>query len=255
MAPVKRLKANELVMLLAELLNLDVELMARVGNIPSRNLKSWLAGKKENLRLQSVVSLLSILGLKFEDGIRLSDDRVHFWRVNDGTFSRSKTVYEKLSRLSKLMSDCMITRIEPTKKRFFGRRDYYMISGEGVRVVVIVKRGIFKSSKVGPEVIKGACWRDESDHHTITANKSMWANLVEMDLTTHEFDRIFAQSEDAVTWSDLSLIAREFGVTPANLSDWIMSHNGEEGQAESEDGGIEIDGGGQLLALVHRRAA
>lgn len=123
MAPTKRLKANELVTMLAGLLNLDVNLLARVANVPTRNLISWLAGKKDNLRLQSVMSLLSLLGFKLERGIRLDDKRVHFWHINDGLFAGGKSAYESLTKLSKLMSGCMITRVLPTKKPLFSGHD------------------------------------------------------------------------------------------------------------------------------------
>lgn len=257
MVPTGRLRANELVTMLAGLLNLDVKLLAQVANVPTRNLLSWLAGKKDNLRLQSVMALLSLMGLKLEDGIRLDDKRVHFWHINDGLFAgSSKTVYGSLSRLSKLLADCMITRVVPTKTPLFSGRDYFLIWGEGVRLVVIVTKSVFKSPKIGPEIVKGACWRDEDDQHTITTNPRLWALMAEKDLTVHEFDRIFQQVPESVTWTDLSLIAREFGITPHQISEWIMQRFGEAGGGdESADRGIDIDGGTRLLALAHSRAA
>lgn len=255
MVPTKRLKANELVTMLAGLLNLDVNLLARVANVPTRNLVSWLAGKKDNLRLQSVMSLLSLLGLKLEAGIRLDDKRVHFWHINDGLFAGDKSAYESLTKLSKLLSGCMITRVRPTKKSLFSGREYFLVWGDGVRLVVIVSKSLFRASKVSPEVIKGACWRDDDDQHTITTNARLWAHLVEKDLTVHEFDRIFQQIEESVTWADLSLIAREFGITPQQISEWIMERYGEAAAADGDDRGIDIDGGGRLLALAHRKAA
>lgn len=259
MVAAKRLKANELVIMLSGMLSFDITVMARVANVPKRNLMSWLfAGKKGNLRLQSIVSLLTLLGLKLEGGIRLDDKRVHFWQVNDGLFSRGKGVYETLSKLSKLMPGCMITRVAPAKKRLFSQPEYFLISGENVRVVIIVNKSIFKTAKINPEVIKGACWRDDNDHHTITTNARLFANMVEKDLTTHEFDWIFFQTDDAVSWTDISLIAREFGVTPQHVSEWIMERFGETNKGEHErehEHGIDIDGGGRLLELVHRMAA
>ncbi len=256
MVAAKRLKANELVIMLSGLLHFDVTLMARVANVPKRNLLSWLyAGKKDNLRLQSIVSLLTLLGLKLDDGIRLDDKRVHFWQISDGLFSRGKSAYETISKLSKLMPGCMLTRVSPAKKRFFPWPDYFLISGANVRVVVVVNKSILKTAKINPEVVKGACWRDDNEDHTITANDRLWANMVEKDLTTYEFDRIFGQVEETVTWTDISLIAREFGIMPQQVSEWIMESFGESSKDVDEDHGIDIDGGGRLLELVHRKAA
>lgn len=47
MATQKRMKANELVTLLAELVVMDIEMMARFANIPVQNLRSWLAGRRK----------------------------------------------------------------------------------------------------------------------------------------------------------------------------------------------------------------
>lgn len=255
MAPNKRLKANELVMILAGLLNLDVHFLARVANVPTRNLMSWLAGKKDNLRLQSIVSLLSLLGIRLDDGIQLDDKRVHFWTINDSIFAGKKGAYEPLSKLSKLLTGCMISRIVPAKKRLFSTREYYMIWGDSVRLVLIVNKQVFKAPKVSPDVIKGACWRDDNDHHTISTSPRLWAHLVEKDLTLHEFDRIFQQTEESVTWSDVSLMAREFGVTPQNISEWIMEQFGDAKTPQEEERGMDIDGGGQLLVLAQRKVA
>lgn len=71
----------------------------------------------------------------------------------------------------------------------------------------------------------------------------------------HEFDRIFQQAEENVTWSDLSLIAREFGVTPHQISEWIMERFGDTKSSNDEERGIDIDGGGRLLALAQRKVA
>lgn len=266
MASSKRLKANELVTLLSGLLNLDVELMARVGNLPARNLRSWLSGKKENLRLQSVMNLMSILGLKLEGGIRLDDSRVHYWNISDGFFTRGKTAYQSLVALSKLLSGGMITAVRPLKPSLADKftRSYFLVSGNGVRVVICVSKSIFKKAKINPEVIKGACWRDDNDHHVINANDRLWTNMVECDLTVFEFDSIFNQIEETVNWGDVSLMAREFGVTPANVSQWIMDTYGEnapqhdsDSETEGGDSGIDIEGGGKLLLLVNnnRRTA
>jgi hypothetical protein len=264
MASENRLKANELVMLVAGLLNLDVEFMARVGNLPVRNLRSWLAGKKENLRPQSIVSLLTLLGLKVDKTISLDPSRVHFWTVHDGMFSRGKKAYRAITALSKLMAGSMITEVVPQKGKggVFNRQSQFLVMGDGVRVVITLRRGMFKRARINPDVIKGASWRDDNDHHSITTGRVLWTHLTERDLTTHEFDRIFYQKDASTGWGDVSLMAREFGVTPADVSAWMVATHGgaaaNEAPVGEEEAGIDIDGGGQLFLLVggaNRRAA
>lgn len=140
MVPTKRLKANELVMMLAGLLNLDVSILARVANVPTRNLMSWLAGKKDNLRLQSIVALLSLMGIRLDDGIQLDDKRVHSGPSTTAYFAGRKGACDSLTKLSKLLTGCMITRVVPAKKRFYSGREFYMIWGDGVRLVLIVRQ-------------------------------------------------------------------------------------------------------------------
>jgi len=254
--PAKRLKANELVLLLSGLLNFDVDLMARVCNLPAQNLRSWLSGKKDNLRAQSVINLMTQLGLVVDNGIHLDSKRVHFWNIHDGTFGSSKAAYGALSALSKLLSGCSITAVQPPNFSWFDKRTsaYYLISGRGIRVVVSVAKGFFKGARLTPEVIKGAMWRDESDSHTISTSAQRWANLVDKDLTSYEFDAIFNQIDETVSWADVSLMAREFGVTPANAAQWIAEQYGgkvSHSPADSDDGGgMDLEGGGRLLFFV-----
>ena len=123
-----------------------------------------------------------------------------------------------------------------------------------VRLVVCVRRSFFRAPAVSPEVIKGACWRDDSDDHLITTNRRLWTHLVERDLTTYEFDRMFNQVSENVSWADVSLMAREFGVTAADVSQWILERHGElvpDGAGAQDDEGIDLDSsGGRVLYLA-----
>lgn len=251
----KRLKANELVMLLSGLLNFDVDLMARVCNVPAQNLRSWLSGKKDNLRAQSVISLMRQLGLVVDNGIRLDSTRVHFWSIHDGAFGSSKAAYGALTALSKLLANCSITAVQPPNASWMEKRTnaYYLISGQGVRVVVNVTKGMFKKLRISPEIVKGASWRDDSETHTIMTSAQRWANLVDKDLTSYEFDAIYNQVEETVSWSDVSLMAREFGVTPADAAQWIADTHGGSAQRsapEDDSNGMDLEGGGRLLFFV-----
>lgn len=252
----KRMTANELVSVLAGLLNFDAELLARVGNLPLRNLQSWLAGKQDNLRGDSVVTLMSLVGIRLGQQIRLDPDRVHYWTITDDWFSRSKAAYRPLTALSKLMVGCAITAVQPPRAGRFGRigRHHFMISGPGVRVVVCVNKSPFKQARVNPETVKGAMWRDESDEHVITLPNVLWQRLLDRDLTRFEFDQAFEEKYEAVTWSDVDLIAREVGVTAGDVARWIIEQHGKPGaEASQEDDGMQIDKT-PLLAVVRKAA-
>lgn len=254
MAGQTKMKANELVVVLAGLLNLDVENLARVGNLPVENLRSWLAGKRDNLRLSSIVSLLALLGLDVSSGvIRLASDRVHFWTVRDSTFARSRRAYTALTSVSKLLAGCSITRVEVKQRGFRERmtRARYLLSGSGIRVVISVEKSALKAACIGPEIIKGACWRDDSDDHVIPASQEFWGRLLQRDLTTFEFDRAFNQVADTATWSDVSLIAREFGISPSDVAGWIAERFGEATRPQADEAsGMDLHGSGGALRLL-----
>ncbi|WP_262378257.1 hypothetical protein [Pseudomonas sp. WS 5532] len=255
MATQKRMKANELVLLLAKLVDMDVEMMARIANLPVRNLRSWLAGKRENLRLQSVMNLMSVMGLKADGGLRLDDSRVHYWYIEDTIFSQKKRVYASITQLSKLLTGCSITAVAPTTLKLKERLGYsfYLVASAKVRLVICVKRSLFRRPDISPEVIKGASWRDDSDDHSITANSRLWTHLVERDLTTFEFDRMFNLVDESTSWADVSLMAREFGVTAADVAQWILERSGEAPVAShpaDDDGGIDIEDGARLYLVA-----
>ncbi|MFM0265510.1 hypothetical protein [Paraburkholderia sediminicola] len=252
----KRMTANELVSVLAGLLNFDAELLARVGNLPLRNLRSWLAGKQDNLRGDSVVTLMSLIGVKLGQQIRLDADRVHYWTITDDMFSRSKAAYKPLTVLSKLMTGCAITAVQPPRAKRFSRvfQQHFMISGAGVRIIVSVNKGLFKQSRVNPETIKGAMWRDDSEDHTITVPRVLWQRLLDRDLTRFEFDQAFEERYEAVTWNDVDLIAREVGVTAGDVARWIIEQHGKaSADAPQEEGGMQLDRT-PLLTVVRKAA-
>jgi hypothetical protein len=259
------IKANDLVLLLAQLLELDVELMARVGNVPVGNLRTWLAGKKENLRPRSVINLMSMLGLSVTDGVRLDPSRVHYWNLHDGLFASRKKVTQPLTALSRLMTNCQITAVRaPSVKsgKQGKKRTYYLVSGKGVRVVVCVhhRQLIRRNLALGPEIIKGAVWRDDNDHHIIGCSDRLWSHLADRDLTTFEFDQMFTMADDSVSWNDVSLMAREIGLSAADVAEWIArkSEDQESGHNDvtsrgDEDAGFDLDGSGKLLLLTNCR--
>jgi hypothetical protein len=58
------MKANEIVKLFASLQSIDLATIANVVlNLPRANVLAWLSGKKDNLRKDSVIRLLDLIGL------------------------------------------------------------------------------------------------------------------------------------------------------------------------------------------------
>ena len=231
------LKANEIVQLFANLLGMDVPAVASAVAIPRANLVAWLAGKKENLRMASIVRLFALVGLVIKSGALILDPRrVHFWEIRDGLFTRN--AYEPLQIISKMLEGAAITRVEPQRRNKWAQRthQFYLLSGlvagQEIRVVISVRKNPFKAVHVNPELLIGTLWREQAPRipgmrvkytdHTITAVDAKWAMLKNRDLEPFEFDQIFDIKEPKLSWGDVALVAREYGITTDVAREMIL---------------------------------
>ena len=266
----RQMKAHEIVALFVQLLWIDLTTIANVvGNMPRANVAAWLSGKKENLRHESVIRLLDLVGLKVREGVYLDPSRVHVWKIKDGLLRNSRNAYEPLRILSRLMADSAITRIEPPKRGWLAKKRHqvYLISGPGVRVVVEVSKSIFKSARVTPEHVPGALWRDPVDPHskalphTIETTPEKWSLLVNRDLAPFEFDQIFNQEEPKLRWQDVAMLAREYSITPDMIHEHILSTQAQAeapSRSKDEQRGEPLDVHPSVILLSHearRRSA
>lgn len=233
LASPKPMRAYEIVGLFATLLRIDVATIANiVGNIPRANLAAWLAGTRENLRHESVLRLLELLGLRPSTGLKLDPTRVHNWYVRDDLLTNSEKAYASLRAISKLMDGCSITRVEPPGRSLLAQRtrQVYLLSGPDTRIVLHLHKSIFKQSRISPELLIGAEWRDRAsvkggaDDHVIRTTSAKWKLLESRDVAPFEFDQIFNQCEPKLAWPDVALVAREYAVTPDHVHDMIQAY-------------------------------
>lgn len=234
----RAMRAYEIVGLFAQLLRIDVATIANIaGNIPRANLAAWLAGTRENLRYESVLRLLELIGLRASTGLKLDPDRVHTWYVKDGLFNSSEKAYGPLRAISKLMAGCAITRVEPAGRSTWAQRTrpVYLLSGPDTRIVLHLHKSFFKRSRITPELLIGATWRDTASvkgsaiDHVIWTTPAKWKLLQSRDVAPFEFDQIFYQREPKLGWPDVALAAREYAVTPDHVIDMIQGY----GQAQA----------------------
>lgn len=253
------MRAYEIVRLFAQLLRIDVATIANiVGNIPRANLAAWLAGTRENLRHESVLRLLELIGLRPGTGLKLDSTRVHNWHVLDGVFTSSEKAYSPLRAISKLVNHCAITRVEPPGRSAWKRRTHqvYLLSGPDTRIVLHLRKSIFKTSRIGPELLIGALWRDEGsvtggeDDHVIQTTFAKWKLLESRDVAPFEFDQIFEQNEPKLGWQDVALLAREYEVTPDHVHQMIQSYGQAGARTQAPVGGSEAGTSANELQLA-----
>lgn len=238
-----KISVSGLAHLLAKLLGYDIYTLSRAANIPRANVASWLGGNIRGLRVNTIVELMGMLGLRLDAGAwRLDPDRVHFWRIQLGAFTKADEALAAVELLSRLLgANSAVTQVLPPKGVRVGgglsRTDYYMIGGEDCRVAISVTQPFFRKVRITPEVAKGAVWRDDNRHHTMSIPASHWRQLVARDMTVKEFDQAFEQSTGAMDWGDLALAARQFNLTPEDLLSWVRDRYEPDvgSQAAAED--------------------
>lgn len=240
-----KITVSGLALLLAKMQGVDIDVLARAANLPHENVLAWLEGNRSCLRVNSIVTLMALLGLRLDAGVwKLDAERVHFWHLEVGAFTNAEQALASLTVLSKMLTGSAITRIRPPKgeRSGFWKTDYYMLGGEACRVVVSVRRPGFRSARVSPDVVKGAHWRDDSKHHTMLIPETHWAHVRRRDMTPKEFDLAFNASLGAMAWGDLGLAARQYNLTPEDLLEWIRERHEPVDQAtRNANANAEVD--------------
>lgn len=225
------LSAQTLVGLLCRLMRMDKVTVARVAGVPRKNMQAWIAGKRQALRLSSIAAILHTVGIRI-DALRtvLDAKRVHFWEVRVPALGRAQPALAPVTALSRLFKSGFITEVHPLRRRrlrdrFFRR--YFLIAGNGptdqpCKVVVTLHTYPWRNVRVTPEVVKGAVWRDDNDHHCMAVDVEAWQAITTQDMTVREFDLAFEDASKKFHWQDVILMAREFGVVAEEVAEHIM---------------------------------
>lgn len=157
-----KISVSGLAHLLAQLLGYDI--LALSGReYPTRQRSLLAGGNIRGLRVNTIVELMGMLGLRLDAGAwRLDSQRVHFWRVKLGAFTKVEDALAAVELLSRLLgANSAITQVHPPKavrgRSGLARTDQYMIGGGQCRVVVSVTQPFFRKVRVTPDVAKGRC--------------------------------------------------------------------------------------------------
>lgn len=217
------LRAHELVELLCQVKGMDVMLPVEVAGVPRRNYIEFLNGRSHSMRPETLVAVIEFLGLKMmplgkKRVPRLNPDRVHFWGISTRRYAGKKAAVDTLVRLSPLLVGAQMTLVQAKKKRT--GVSYCLIRGEAYRLVVAIDHGRFGRMPALTNCLHGVQWRDQSATAT-RIEQSLYDLIMQGDLTVHEFDRAFLGENSVVNWSDVALTAREYGVTPEDVIEWL----------------------------------
>ncbi|HEY6436184.1 MAG TPA: hypothetical protein VIY47_06315, partial [Ignavibacteriaceae bacterium] len=197
--------------------------------ISLENLKAWLGGSANTLAAHSYVELFKFLGVSKEG---LLPDRVHLWTVDAGW--SGKLNQKNLSILEwagNLVSECKMVEVingSENNKSIFQKKRVFMILGEKVkiRVMIHVTSQWNEPPAIDPIVLPGVQWEgDDGKGMVLKADGMYWKSINEGSLTISEFDDVFTGDFQKCSWNNLRLVAREHGVTPAMIANWIITRS------------------------------
>lgn len=202
--------------------NLSINQISTATGIQIENLNAWFAGSLKALSPQSYMSLMSFLGLLKAS---LSSEYVHIWKL-DAKPKLSSLQLSSLTDISgAMMGGAQMIEIKSDNKdSFFSKTRVYAFRGETFKVLLYLTGGIIRPKALDADSFPGVIWRSSSEGRPpcCVVDDLYWSAIKDEALTPSEFDDIFTETYHKCTWNDVRLIARERGITPTDISSWML---------------------------------
>ncbi len=217
------MKLNTLVVkALVELQELDFDTIARMAHVSRADLLAWLYGgddaAQERIAPARRVEILKLLGID-EDSPRA--DVVHHWKVREPFFGSTSTIYWAVTALTRAFGAGKVVYFSPENRPglTFTHESRFGIQFDKFQVVLTVEGHAMRSSRFDPDRIEGLGWLPGSAG--ILLDQPEYEKLIPGELPVTEFSEHIEFAQDAVAWQQVSLKAREAGVRPTVLIDWV----------------------------------
>jgi hypothetical protein len=193
--------------------------LAHVSGVRLENLNAWLTandGTDHYVSRMNQSKILQALGLTSE-GLRR--DCVHHWKIREDFFSRAP--YRDLQIMLHAFGEGLAVSFQRTTEPALGFSSHQVfgIRFEGACVMVEVSAPYLKSISFDPSRFEGLSWA--FDKVVLLSPKEI-DRLLDGDVTPSEFDDLATGKQDAVKWSRLHLIAREHGISPDEVEDYML---------------------------------
>jgi hypothetical protein len=221
-----RMKDISLVHALMSLRGILVDELARHADVQLENLTAWLSGTHTALANRSYLSILNYLGVTRSG---LSAKNVQIWTIH----APKKFTFSQLESL-KIMSGWLvggqIIEITGSYSDFFNKVQVYAIRGRSFKILIHVKGGFRQPAEITPALITGVEYLQSfagvPDVRLVDA--LYWHAIRTCAVTPAEFDDIFNGTYSQWSWHTLRLVARDRGITPSALADWVLQHDPKE---------------------------
>jgi hypothetical protein len=202
--------------------------LARMSGVRLENLNAWLQandGTDHYVSRMNQSKIMQALGISGE-GLRR--DCVHHWSIREEFFSRSP--YRDLQIMVHAFGEALAVSFQRTSEPALGfsTQQVFGLRFAEACVMVEVTAPYLKSISFDPAKFEGVSWA--FDKVVLLGSKEL-DRLLDGDVTPSEFDDLATGKQDAEKWARLHLIAREYGISPDDVEDYMLTR---AKQAESQ---------------------
>lgn len=202
-----------------------VDQVAKNSHLQPENFHVWLKTRLHGaLNAAQFSSLFQYLGIEKR---QLADNYVHFWKIPFNGKKMSPDHQKALSYLQSFLKDSAICELKNIPFSRSKKTRYFMVRTKTARLILELQgqwrtpTGLSKSEL--PEVSLRQVNGQDKQYCVCLPE---YVNAVKSHiLTVGEYDELFAESQDTVSWENLRLIARAHKVTPSQLASLILAQN------------------------------
>jgi len=198
--------------------------LSQLAGVRLENLHAWLDandGSDLYISNSNQAEILRVLGIANE-GLRT--DCIHHWKIQEKYFSTEayrdlQIMLHAFGTESPVLAVVFQQNKEPSLN--FSTRQVFGLRFEQACVLLEVSTPYLKGVYFNPDNFEGLSWAWDN-FVTLLADSEL-DKLLDADMTPAEFDDYATGKDDAIKWSRLHLIAREYSITPDDVEDWMIS--------------------------------
>lgn len=233
-----------LVRALMTLRGITVDELAFHSGVQLENLTAWLTGSQSALAHRSYISVLSYLGIT-KDG--LTGSHVQVWDLR-APRRFSNVQIEAFKQISPWLVGGQIAEIVGEFQAPLKKVRAYAIRGKSFKVIVLVRGGIRMPAELEASMLPNIQTRTSNDGKdgACHVDHLYWHAVRNSAITPAEFDDIFTGNYKEWSWNDVRIVARERGITPSTMAEWVLSRDPKDSgllaqMSEGFGGEVEVE--------------
>jgi hypothetical protein len=194
--------------------------LALISGVRLENLNAWLRandGTDHYVSRSNQGKIMQALGISGE-GLR--GDCVHHWKIREERFARN--TYRDIQIMLHAFGDALAVSFQRTSEPALGfsTRQIFGLRFAGATVTLEITAPYLKSITFDPEKLEGLGWAFDK---VVCLGSVEIDRLLDGDVSPAEFDDFATGKQDAEKWERLHLIAREYGISPDEVEDFMLA--------------------------------